>query len=216
MITQLFFFFSFYLILHSIAIRESPLMIYWLTSYSTDDLLKLFNSKKFFMKNRFSQMKQVKDIDLDRIVCYFVQDRKLIHTMTFNYVQIENVNPFSIKILNCSINRHYILVSFNVQEQKKTIENNLCHQIEKPSLFYCNITNEFNKNEIFFFDNQCYISNENNCIKDLAKYTLWNQQKDVIKYLEDHFHEMNKSCHFQNATFTQRLTQDISITGTRY
>lgn len=216
-IRKIFFFFSFSLISHLIAIRQPPLMIYWLTFSTTDNLLKLFHSTTFWKKDKFSEMKRLEDIQLDRIICYFLQNGEIIHTMSFNYVQIENFNPFSIKILNDSTSRHYILVSFNVQKENKskniTNETNLCNHLQKPSLFDCNITNQFNKNEIFFFDNQCYISNQTNCMRDLAKYSLWNEQTKVIKYLNKNFQEKKKSCAFQNLTIIHRSTKYTSTTG---
>ena len=205
MIIKQIFFFSFCLIRLTNPVKQPPLMLYWITSYWRQDLYKLFNEKKF------SQMLRLTGNKLNEVLCHITWIKNSIHSISFDYVQLKGINPYSIETVNYSnYKRIYNLVSFKVLQSKDGIINQ-CDNIEKPSSFYCSFPHDINATEIFFFDNQCYILTKNKCLEKLVRNSLWEHRENAISYLFKKLKE--KSCKFRNATFIPQTIHHTSTTG---
>ncbi len=93
------------------------------------------------------------------------------------------------------------------------MKNSGCDHIPKASSFYCNISYGVSQAEIFFFDNQCYILSQHDCLGTLVKTCFSNEKKEVSNYLKKNLSKKNKWCGFENVTFIPPLIEYISTTG---
>ena len=209
------FIFSFCLTSYSIDIIDSSFMIYWLTSHSNFHLTRLFHQIKLF------RSKQLEKIDFQANLCYIKVNGRFLHSISFDYVKVEKLNPLKIEIVEYRIHSTYILVSFNITKskiKKKKFQNrnmaDQCNRTKSLSLFNCNISYETNHDEIFSFDQQCYILFPERCIKDLVKISISEEQKSIINYFHMQYRKRKrKSCRFRNITFNPQIIDYISTTG---
>jgi len=181
-------------------------MFYWLTKYSIEDLIQLFDKIPIL------------NISLKITLCFLTQNKSLFHSIHFNYVQIQNSIPYSIHIVNYTDLNHFILLSFYTQKFDKKDRHffkygdriEQCQQnqtLSIPYAFYCQISNLTNINGIFFFNDQCYFLNQTNCMKQLIQLTIIGQEKYIINHLN------KKSCGFQKAIFVPKLIDYTTTTG---
>jgi hypothetical protein len=183
-------------------------MFYWLTKYSLDELINLFKELNFY------SIKNFLNISLKITLCFIIQKQNWI-SIHFNYVQIQNTIPISIQIVNHTDFYHFILLSFHTQKIENKIQIGQCQQnqtLSIPYQFYCQISDFNNRNEIFFFNNQCFLLNQTNCIKQLIQTTINGEQKHITKYLNQN-REKKKSCGFKNAIFVPRIINYTTTTG---